>query len=237
MNETTGNLALPLVQGSQAQKHVTVNEALTRLDGLAMMRLAGVGTTLPPPAPAAGEVHALGTGAANEWFGHDGELAIFTGGGWVFAAPRTGWRAWEMNAGREVMFDGAGWVAGQVAGAASGAATRVEVLEFDHALGAGTSSTTAQVIPSHAMVLGVTARVTAAITGTLASWRLGVAGADNRFGSGLGLAQGAFARGVLGSPVTEFAPAPLLLTAEGGDFAAGAVRLAVHHITLTLPAP
>lgn len=236
MNETTGNLGLPLVQSAQAQKHVTVNEALARLDGLVMPRLSSIGATLPPPAPAPGEVHATGSGAANEWFGHDGELAIFTSGGWVFAGPLAGWRGWDVVAGREVLFDGGGWVAGQVAGAPSGAATRIEVLEFDHAIGTGATSTTTQAIPSHAMVLGVTARVTSEIAGTLTSWRLGVAGADNRFGSGLGLAQGAFARGILGSPVTEFALAPLLLTAEGGDFAGGGVRLAVHHITLTLPA-
>ena len=236
MTEMTGNLTLPLVQAAQAQKHVTVNEALARLDGVAMLRLAGIGATTPPPTPAPGDVYALGAGAANDWFGHDGELAIETGGAWVFVAPQAGWRGWDVTAAREVLFDGAAWVAGQVAGAPSGAAMRVGVLEFDHVIGAGPTSTTTQTIPSHAMVFGVTARVTAAISGTLTSWRLGVAGADDRFGSGLGLASGSFARGVLSSPVTEYAPTPLLLTGEGGDFAGGTVRLAIHHLTLTLPA-
>ena len=38
MADTT-NLTLPLLAASQAQKHVTVNEALTRLDGMVQLTL------------------------------------------------------------------------------------------------------------------------------------------------------------------------------------------------------
>mgnify|MGYP001796473623 CR=1 FL=1 len=46
MSETL-NMGLPLVQPSQAQKHVTVNEALVRLDALGQMVLAS--RALPSP--------------------------------------------------------------------------------------------------------------------------------------------------------------------------------------------
>ena len=32
-------------------------------------------------------------GAVNDWAGHDGEVAQYAGGGWVFFTPRRGWRA------------------------------------------------------------------------------------------------------------------------------------------------
>ena len=38
----TANLELPLVQAAQAQKHVTVNEALALLDAAAQLRLASI---------------------------------------------------------------------------------------------------------------------------------------------------------------------------------------------------
>ncbi len=39
LRRETTQLKLPLLQASQAQKHVTVNAALMRLDGLAQLRL------------------------------------------------------------------------------------------------------------------------------------------------------------------------------------------------------
>ena len=37
--QTTPQFNLPLIQSGQAQKHITMNEALTRLDALAQLRL------------------------------------------------------------------------------------------------------------------------------------------------------------------------------------------------------
>ena len=50
MSETS-RLGLPLVQAAQAQKHVTVNEALLRIDALAQIELLGVDATAPPGTP------------------------------------------------------------------------------------------------------------------------------------------------------------------------------------------
>jgi hypothetical protein len=86
------------------------------------------------------------------------------------------------------------------------------------------------------VVFGVTGRVLADITGTLTSWRLGVSGSDDRYGSGIGTLAGSWLRGLTGTPLTYYAPTELLLTAEGGTFdGAGDVRLAVHYATIGLP--
>lgn len=111
-----------------------------------------------------------------------------------------------------------------------------ETIEIEHVLGTGAQSDTGAVIPAGALVLAVTGRVTGAIAGTATAWKLGVAGAATRYGSGLGVATGSWLRGVTGSPVAYYSATPLRLTAEGGDFAGGTVRLAVHLAQFTLPA-
>ncbi|KKL65986.1 hypothetical protein LCGC14_2149530, partial [marine sediment metagenome] len=44
--------------------------------------------------PAEGEIHALGPAPQGVWAGHPDTLAAWSGGAWVFIAPRDGWRAW-----------------------------------------------------------------------------------------------------------------------------------------------
>jgi hypothetical protein len=50
------------------------------------------------------------------------------------------------------------------------------------------------------------------------------------------VAAGAWLLGELGTPTTYYAGGDLLLTAEGGDFTGGRVRLAVHYAQLAAPA-
>lgn len=234
MNETF-QLGLPLLAASQAQKHVTVNEALARLDGLVPMILMSRSTAVPPTAPAEGQVWAVPAGAGGAWGGQAGRLAIFANGGWVFATPARGWRGFVTDESLWVVHDGAGWREGIVAMSPSGASVALAVTEFDHVIAAGPVSDALPGIPANAMVFAVTARVSVAITGALTSWSLGSDVSDDRYGSGLGLGVGSFARGLLGSPQTFYVPTPLRLTAVGGDFAGGTVRLAVHYLRVDLP--
>lgn len=234
MVETT-QLNLPLLQPAQAQKHVTVNEALVRIDGLVQLVLVSRFATTPPAVVVDGIAYAVPSGAVNDWSGHSGEVAIGVNGGWAFVTPKAGWRAWIGDEGAPAVHDGTAWKSGMATLSRFGAGTRLGLAEIEHTITAGAVSTTAVVIPSHTMMLGVTARVTTAITGTLTSWQLGTSGAPDRFGSGLGTEAGSWAKGVLSSPLTYYAPTALELTSTGGDFAGGSVRLAVHFLELTLP--
>ena len=107
-------------------------------------------------------------------------------------------------------------------------------MEIDHVLALAASSTTAAIIPDKAVVLGVTGRVTTAIAG-VTGWSLGVAGATNRCGSGYGPAFNAFAHGVTGQPQAYFGATALEITAEGGSFTGGAIRLAMHYLEISPP--
>ena len=72
----TPNLGLPLLQAAQAQKHVTMNEALVRMDGLGQLSLVSVAVSTPPGVASDGEGYGVPVGATNEWAGHDGEISI-----------------------------------------------------------------------------------------------------------------------------------------------------------------
>jgi hypothetical protein len=231
----TANLGLPLVQAAQAQKHVTVNEAFGILDATAQLTIESLTTAAPPLVGTEGMVFGIPPGASGEWAGDVGRLAVFSNGGWIFVSPQRGWRGWNVEAGVPVLFDGSVWHAEAVTASFNGAASLFEVREIDVTLTAGTSVTTVDVIPAPCVVFGISGIVNGAIAGDLASWRLGVPGGSDRYGSGLGVELGSWVQGVSGQPQAYYAPTPLVLEAEGGAFSGGQVRLAVHLFRMTIP--
>lgn len=231
----TARLKLPLLQPSQAQKHVTVNEALTRLDGVVQLVLESRSVTTPPSVVVDGVCYGIPAGAVNAWAGQDGRIAIGANGGWEFVTPGRGWRAMIVDEGVQAIHDGTGWRAGQLSLSPANAGLVVRVVEFDHVIQPGPLSVTSPVIPAGAVVIGVTGRVIQDITGTAGSWALGNPGASGRYGSGLGMGVGSWVRGVLGQPMAFYAPEALQIEAEGGDLTGGVVRLAVHFMELALP--
>lgn len=106
MPDTSAILSLPYMLPAQAQKHVTHNEALLRLDILAQLSVAAIGTVTPPAVPTDGETHIPGIGAEGAWAGHEGEIASWDGAGWVFVPARAGWRAFDQGSGVLHVFDG-----------------------------------------------------------------------------------------------------------------------------------
>lgn len=103
-------LALPYLSASQAQKHVTVNEALSLLDGMLHLAVASRAATAPPPAPADGARYLLPAGASGEWAGHAGAVALRMEGAWRFLPPREGWRCWVSDEDKLLVYDGAAWM-------------------------------------------------------------------------------------------------------------------------------
>ncbi|MDD9921912.1 MAG: DUF2793 domain-containing protein [Boseongicola sp.] len=234
MSETS-TLKLPLVQPAQSQKHVTVNEAFLILDALTAISLIEPARTAVPASPLEGDLYGVGVGASGEWLGQDTKLALFANGGWIFVPPKFGWRAWLQNLGTEATFDGEGWIPGAGAMSENGAAFSHRSLEVDHAVSVGSTSVVSAFIPANSIVYGVTGRVLTDVGGA-SSFQLGVSGSTDRYGSGIGLTNGSWLRGITSSPVTYYSDTDLLLTAENGSFdGTGSVRLAVHFAELSLP--
>ncbi|MEO0370027.1 MAG: DUF2793 domain-containing protein [Pseudomonadota bacterium] len=111
MTDITARLGLPLIQPSQAQKHVTHNEALALLDGITQLVIQEQGATTPPTTPGVGDIYALGTGATDAWAGQDDTLAKWNGSFWQFIAPQEGWLAWDLQASALLAYHADTWQA------------------------------------------------------------------------------------------------------------------------------
>ena len=104
----TPMLGLPLLSAAQAQKHVTHNEALLKLD--ALIHLSVISRSLAaPPAAADGDRYLVAASPSGAWAGQQGLLALAQGGGWVFITPRKGWRLWVESESKLLAFDGTLW--------------------------------------------------------------------------------------------------------------------------------
>nr|WP_174825505.1 MULTISPECIES: DUF2793 domain-containing protein [unclassified Ruegeria] len=110
VSQTSPRLNLPFLQPSQAQKHVTHNEALRQLDLIVQLTVRSTHTDTPPVVPEQGEVYAVGSSPTGDWVGHSGDLAAWLDNAWHFVAPSPGWRAWDETAGDLRFWDGTAWV-------------------------------------------------------------------------------------------------------------------------------
>ncbi len=111
MSEMSPNLDLPYIMPSQAQKHVTHNEAVRALDALVQLAAASRSLQAPPAEPAQGERHIVAAGPTGAWEGHSGQVAAFQDGAWAFFVPRRGWLCHVADEDLLLIFDGTDWSA------------------------------------------------------------------------------------------------------------------------------
>jgi hypothetical protein len=178
--------------------------------------------------------------------GLGGEVAAFIDGAWMRLPLRPGWCAWIVGATVLVIRSGADWVRLDAAMrlVTLGSTTRLAAAPMGSVIDAvvekelleglaGASVETAIAIPDRAIVLGVSTRTVTAIAGA-ASDDCGIAGEPAKFGGSLGIAAGSTNSGVIG-PQAFYAPTPVRLTANGGSFSGGAVRVGVHYLMPRVP--
>lgn len=194
--------------------------------------VAGPGTFRISVTAGAARYISDGTPSASGAFaGQEGRIAAFEAGVFDFLDPRPGFLAFLRDEGRLALYDGAAWVS-PLAASPHRAAVAARVMEEDVAL-SGAFVETAAAIPARAIVLGVSTRTVAAVAGA-ASYDCGIAGEPGKFGGSLGIAAGSSNVGVIG-PTAVYAPTPVRLTANGGSFSGGTVRVAIHLIVCTAP--
>lgn len=126
MSDQTANLQLPFLAAGQAQKHVTVNETLTRLDALVQLSVVSATTSAQPASPTDGEIYVLPSGKTGaDWSAMaDGALAYYRDGAWEEIAPREGWIAFVRDTDQLQFYSGSTW-AGLSAGVRLSATDRV----------------------------------------------------------------------------------------------------------------
>ncbi|MGB9140927.1 MAG: DUF2793 domain-containing protein [Aestuariivirga sp.] len=103
-------IGLPLLEASQAQKHVTHNEALLLLDALVHLAVISRALAAPPALPADGDRYLVAASAMGEWLGHSGHIAFREAGTWRFAVPKAGWRLWVLSEQLFLLFNGSLWL-------------------------------------------------------------------------------------------------------------------------------
>ncbi len=108
--QNSPKLSLPYILPSQAQKHVTHNEALRMLDGIVHISFIERDMSTPPVAPAEGDCYTISDTPTGDWSLHPKEVACFQDGAWMFSIPKTGWLAWDQNSQEITVWDGANWI-------------------------------------------------------------------------------------------------------------------------------
>ena len=243
----TANLVLPYLAVGQAQKHVTVNNSLRRLDAIIQLSVASATTTAQPSSPADGAVYILPVAKTGpHWAAFaNGSLGYYRDGAWVQIAPREGWLAFAKDTGQLLVCRSASWsplaagladanifTATQTFASPHGASMAMRTIEEELTL-SGANATSTIAIPNGSICFGVSERVTEAVTGA-ASFKVGIAGEPNKFGDLLGLSLGSTNFGVIG-PAAFYSDTPVVVTANGSNFTGGKVRLAIHVLQVTPP--
>lgn len=106
---TTNNLSLTLVDQSQAQKEVTVNAALSRIDAVLNTGATDKDLATPPGSPTEGVVYIVAASATGAWSGKGGQVAYYNSG-WKFIVPKEGFSLWVKDEDAFYVYDGTNWL-------------------------------------------------------------------------------------------------------------------------------
>jgi hypothetical protein len=229
----TTNLLLPYLEASQAQKEVTVNTTLTKLDALVMLSVKDRDLSTPPVSPTEGHRYIVAASPTGSWTGQTGKIAAYQSGGWVFYAPKIGFQAYIEDESITVFYTGSSWnVIGQdtLISKSTGEFFKISRKELDVTLGSGTTITATNFINNRAIVFGIACRVMTTITGAT-SFNIGISGEPNKFGGSIGVAADSTNIGVI-NPQAFFANTNVLITANGGNFSGGSIKLIQHYVEM-----
>ena len=123
--DTTARHQLPFLFAAQAQKEVIFNEALSRIDALLHIAVAGVRADVPT-APVEGECWIVGEGAQGAWSDHVDAIACYGAGDWTYLAPFEGMTAWNAAQAARMTFRSQWTLPGSIALPSGGTTVDVE---------------------------------------------------------------------------------------------------------------
>jgi hypothetical protein len=180
MTSNTANLQLPFLAVGQAQKHVTVNESLRRLDALVQLSVVSATTTAQPGSPVDGDVYIVPSGkTGTHWASFaNWALAYYRDGAWEQLSPREGWMAYVRDTDLYLHYTGAAWALFAPGKVLTLSAT--DVLVGRSTSGAGVAEEIACTAAGRALIAGAAAsnqRTTLGL-GTAAVQNTGTSGAN-----------------------------------------------------------
>jgi hypothetical protein len=104
--------ALPELFVGQAQKEITHNEALARIDALLHPEIQAVLTAPPPVLSEAdnGKCWLVDDSASGIWAGKAGQIARWSAGSWRYLTPVHGMSAWHVIGNVRLFYIAGSWV-------------------------------------------------------------------------------------------------------------------------------
>lgn len=139
---TTPNTGVTLLEQSQAQKEITINEALMRIDTLLAGGAIDKDLATPPGSPTAGDVYIVAASGTGAWSGKSGKVAYYDQG-WKFIDPKEGMLLWLKDEDQLYYYSGSSWMVLTTGG---GGAADTRVCDGRLTLTSGTPVTTSDVI-------------------------------------------------------------------------------------------
>ncbi len=106
---TTSHIGITLVEQSQAQKEVTVNTALTKIDAILNTGAKSRLTSTPPGSPASGDVYIVGSSPTGAWAGQADKISYYDGS-WNFITPNEGMTLWVSDEDVPYIYTGTSWL-------------------------------------------------------------------------------------------------------------------------------
>jgi hypothetical protein len=107
---STANLGMTLLSLGQSQKEVTVNAALRLIDAVSNIGVKDKDLNTPPASPAESDLYIIGPSPTGVWAGKSKQLAVYTGGTWVYIPPKEGVCFWVMDEDVVYVYNGTAWV-------------------------------------------------------------------------------------------------------------------------------
>jgi hypothetical protein len=128
-DDFTARHGLPNLYVGQAQKEVTHNEALARIDALLHPAVEALATEPISGLTASddGRCWLIAASASGLWTGRAGQIARWSGGSWRYLAPVAGMTLWLSSTGKRLFYIGSDWLEPDaIAGPSGGAVIDVE---------------------------------------------------------------------------------------------------------------
>lgn len=231
---STGRLGLPYIVTSQAQKEVTHNDGLNRLDAFVTPVVADIADA-PPGSPVVGDLYIVGTSPTGAFASQSNKLAQYLNGGWVFYTPFKWMDAVVESLDSRMAYDGAAWVPFGLIMKDTGEYLRVGHQQEDVTVDSGAFKDTVIAIPSRSILLTVNVRVLTAVTGA-SSFDVGISGETSKFGGSIGIGQDSTNIGVIG-PTAFYSDTVIRLSANGSNFTGGVIRTTMQYFKPKGPWP
>lgn len=124
---TSNRLGITELEPTQADRSATVNEAIARLEGGAVLfACIQVLLNTPPGSPAEGDFYIIGAAGTGVWSSHNKQPTVYYNGAWLFYPLIEGMYADDQSADALYRYDGSTWTA--VISGGGGAPANVDYL-------------------------------------------------------------------------------------------------------------